>query len=90
MPQRQDITVGIGFRQPFQDQLDFFRSKLNLPTERWDDIMRAAHDRAFIVAGAAKADLLQDLRRSVDDAIAKGISIGEFRRQFAEDRARGA
>lgn len=88
MPQQQDITAGIGFRHPFQDQLDFFRSKLNLPTERWDDIMRAAHDRAFIVAGAAKADLLQDLRRSVDDAIAKGISIGEFRRQFAEIVAR--
>lgn len=88
MPQQQDITAGIGFRQPFQDQLDFFRSKLNLPTERWDDIMRAAHDRAFIVAGAAKADLLQDLRRAVDDAIAKGISIGEFRRQFAEIVAR--
>lgn len=88
MPQQQDITAGIGFRQPFQDQLDFFRSKLNLPTERWDDIMRAAHDRAFIVAGAAKADLLEDLRRAVDDAIAKGISIGEFRRQFAEIVAR--
>lgn len=88
MPQQQDITAGIGFRQPFQDQLDFFRAKLNLPTERWDDIMRSAHDRAFIVAGAAKADLLQDLRRSVDDAIAKGISIGEFRRQFAEIVAR--
>jgi len=88
MPQQQDITAGIGFRQPFQDQLDFFRSKLNLPTERWDDIMRSAHDRAFIVAGAAKADLLQDLRRAVDDAIAKGISIGEFRRQFAEIVAR--
>ena len=88
MPQQQDITAGIGFRQPFQDQLDFFRSKLNLPTERWDDIMRSANDRAFIVAGAAKADLLQDLRRAVDDAIAKGISIGEFRRQFAEIVAR--
>ena len=88
MPQQQDITVGIGFKQPFQAQLDFFRAKLNLPTERWDDIMRSAHDRAFIVAGAAKADLLQDLRQAVDDVIAKGGSIGAFRKDFAAIVAR--
>ncbi|WP_413879007.1 hypothetical protein [Candidatus Aalborgicola defluviihabitans] len=29
-------------------------AKLNLPTERWDDIKAAAHDRAFIVAGAQR------------------------------------
>lgn len=88
MPQQQDITVGIGFKQPFQDQLDFFRAKLNLPTDRWDDIMRSAHDRAFIVAGAAKADMLQDLRQAVDDVIAKGGSIGAFRKDFAAIVAR--
>ena len=41
-----------GFNTPFAEQLDFFRQKLNLPSERWDDIQKAAHDRAFIVAGA--------------------------------------
>ena len=30
--------------------------------------MTRAHDRAFIVAGAMKADLLADLRGAVDDA----------------------
>lgn len=69
-------------RQQFQEQIDFFRKKLNLPTERWDDIWQGAHDRAFIVAGAQKADLLNDLRAAVDKAIA-GQSIGEFRKDFA-------
>lgn len=77
-----DIRVGFGFNTPFKEQLDFFRGKLNLPTERWDDIMLAAHDRAFIVAGAAKADLLHDLRQSVDNAIAKGTGLDAFRREF--------
>lgn len=77
-----DIRVGFGFNTPFKEQLDFFRGKLNLPTERWDDIMLAAHDRAFIVAGAAKADLLHDLRQSVDGAIAKGTGLDAFRREF--------
>lgn len=70
------------FRQPFAEQVAFFRAKLNLPTERWDDIWQAAHDRAFIVAGAAKADLLADLRAAVDKGIHDGTTLAEFRRDF--------
>jgi hypothetical protein len=67
----------------FQEQVDFFRGKLiNLPTDRWDDIVKAAHDRAFMVAGAAKADLLGDLRDAVDKAIVNGESIESFRKRF--------
>ncbi len=72
------------FHTPFDDQLEFFRQKLNLPTERWDDIARAAHDRAFIVAGAQKADLLADLNRAVDKAIEHGLGLEEFRRDFKQ------
>ena len=71
-----------GFNTPFAEQLAFFRAKLNLPSERWDDIVRAAHDRAFIVAGVAEADLLQDLRGAVDKAIAEGRGIEAFRKDF--------
>lgn len=71
-----------GARQLFQEQIDFFRAKLNVPTERWDDIWQAAHDRAFMVAGAQKAELLDDLRAAVEKAVS-GESIGEFRKDFA-------
>jgi hypothetical protein len=70
-----------GIIQQFQQQIDFFRGKLNLPTQRWDDIQSAAHDRAFIVAGAQKADLLNDLRQAVDKVVVGG-SIGQFRKDF--------
>lgn len=70
------------FNTPFQEQLDFFRQKLNIPTERYDDIIGAAHDRGFMVAGAAQADLLNDLRAAVDKAIGEGKSIGWFRGNF--------
>ena len=77
-------TRGDGkFSLPFQEQIDFFRQKLNLPTEHYDDIKGAAHDRAFVVAGAMKADLLNDLRGAVDKAIADGKSIQWFRKEFA-------
>lgn len=70
------------FNQPFAEQLAFFRQKINLPSERWDDIWQQAHDRAFIVAGVAKADLLNDLRKAVDQSIEEGKSIGWFRQNF--------
>ncbi|MEC4749995.1 phage minor head protein [Methylomicrobium sp. Wu6] len=70
------------FRLPFAEQVAFFRQKINMPTEHYDDIIKSAHDRAFVVAGAAKADLLNDLRQAVDRSIAEGKSIGWFRKEF--------
>ncbi|NOR71665.1 MAG: hypothetical protein GQ532_18590 [Methylomarinum sp.] len=70
------------FNKPFNEQVEFFRQKLNLPTEFYDDILKQAHDRAFVVAGAQKADLLDDLRKIVDKSIVEGKSIGWFRKEF--------
>jgi uncharacterized protein with gpF-like domain len=66
----------------FQEQLDFFRRKLDIPTQRWDDLMRDAHDRAFVVASAMQADLLADLRAAVDRGIAEGATLEDFRKDF--------
>ena len=78
-----DSTFAIGrFDLGFQEQIDFFRQKLNLPTAAWDDIWQSAHDRAFVVAGATKADLLDDLRQAVEKAIAEGTTLETFRRDF--------
>jgi hypothetical protein len=76
------------FQLPFPEQIEYLRQKLNLSTEHYDDIIKSAHDRAFVVAGAAKADLLNDLRRAVDRSIAEGKSIGWFRQEFDKIVAR--
>lgn len=72
------------FRKPFAEQVAFFRAKLGnlIPTETWTDVWKSAHDTGFMVAGAAKADLLADLAGAVDGAIADGKSIDWFRDQF--------
>lgn len=67
---------------PFQQQIDFFRQKLNLPTASWTDIWHEQHDRAFVVAGAMRDDLLGDFRAAVDKAIANGTTLEEFRKDF--------
>lgn len=82
MANKPSLTAG--FDLPFQEQIEFFRAKLNLPTEAWDDIWQAAHDRAFVVAGAMKADLLDDLRQAVDKAISTGTTLETFRKDFTE------
>jgi len=72
----------IAFNRPFKEQIDFFRNKVNLPSERWDDIFKSAHDRAFIVAGAMKSDLISDLRQAIDKSISEGKSLQWFRSEF--------
>lgn len=67
---------------PFNEQISFFKGKLNLPSERWADIWQSAHNSAFSVAGAMKDDLLNDFRRAVDAAIADGKSLTWFKREF--------
>lgn len=72
----------MSYNAPFAEQLAFFQAKLNLPTERWDDILHEAHDRSFIVAGAQGADLLSDLNAAVTKAIKDGTGLNAFRADF--------
>lgn len=65
----------------FKEAIDFFRQKMNVPTRRWNDIWQGAHARAFMVAGAMKADLLTDLRGAVDQAVTGG-SFRNFQKDF--------
>lgn len=67
---------------PFAEQIAFFRRKLNLPTASWMDVWEAAHDHAFMVAGANRMDLVQDFRDAVDAAIANGETLQQFRKRF--------
>ena len=76
------MANGITFNHPFPEQVDFFRRKLNLPTEKFDEITRSAHDHAFVVAGGQESDFLADMRYAVDLAITKGETLDQFRKNF--------
>ncbi|HIF5583922.1 TPA: phage minor head protein [Vibrio parahaemolyticus] len=73
---------------PFEEQIAYFRNKVNMPTERWADIWQQAHDRSFIIAGAMKDDLLADFRSAVDKAISEGKSLNWFKSEFKHIVAR--
>ena len=67
---------------PFEEQIRFFRSKLPIPTERWYDLWREAHDRGFMVARAVKDNLLADFHEVVIRGTMDGITLYEFRKDF--------
>jgi len=67
---------------PFDEAIEFLRKKINLPTETWLDIWQEMHARSFVVAGAMRKELLEDLREAVEKGIAEGTTIEVFRESF--------
>ncbi|MDR1646827.1 MAG: phage head morphogenesis protein [Zoogloeaceae bacterium] len=78
------------FGLDFAEQIAFFEKKLSKGSQRWNlladgtPITGAMHDTNFIVAGAMKADLLNDLQAAVDKFIKKGTGLEEFRKDFRQ------
>lgn len=68
---------------PFPEQIAALRLRLGdlVPTRRWDDISRSAHDTGFMVAGAWKTDLLADILQAMDRA-ALGGGLTAFRKDW--------
>jgi len=68
--------------KPFEEAISFFKNKLSIPTEHWDDLWKMMHTKGFTIAGAMKEELLDDIRSSVDKAISEGTTLVEFRKEF--------
>lgn len=69
---------------PFQEAIDFLRNKVNLPTKRYDDVMRQGQVRGFTVAGVARDDMLSDFMAALLKARTEGTGFNEFRKSFDE------
>ncbi len=74
--------AAVAFNTPFDAQIAYLRAKLALPTERYGQIAAAAHDRAFVVAGAMQADLLADLQAALVQYVSDGRGARAFERDF--------
>ncbi|WP_322895186.1 MULTISPECIES: phage minor head protein [unclassified Yoonia] len=77
-------TIRGTFRRPFKEQLIAFRLRMGnmIPTAAWDDLMREEHDKAFVVAGAMKADLLSDIAEAIEKSIVQGTTYDTFKKDF--------
>lgn len=72
------------FRRPFYEAVAALELRLanTVATSRFDDLIRSQHDRAFMIAGATKADLLADFAAAVRKARAEGTGREEFARDW--------
>lgn len=75
-------------RLQFQEAIDFYRGKIRLPTSSWTDIWQQQHSHAFVVAGAAQDDLIEDMYNAIRTAQADGTGYPAFRQQFEEIAAK--
>ena len=65
-----------------RDAIDFFRQKVDLPTEAWTDLWQGQHARAFVVAGATRDSMLVDFHEAIDRALDEGLTLDDFRKDF--------
>lgn len=76
------MDLELALKMPFARAVDFFRGKVDIPTEKWDDLWKEQHSKGFMIAGANRADLVADFRQAVDKAIAEGTTLADFRKDF--------
>ncbi|QIM62990.1 hypothetical protein A1D29_06625 [Pasteurellaceae bacterium Orientalotternb1] len=68
----------------FDEQIEFYTRKIPTPTQSWADIYGAEHDYAAVVAGAHKREIIEDFAAAIQDFIANGKTLEEFRQRFDE------
>ncbi len=71
-----DLSYAIGL--PPKEAMEYFRQKGYVFSWNWHDVWQDAHAKAFTVAKAMKLDLLQDMKKAVDDALANGTTFSKF------------
>jgi SPP1 gp7 family putative phage head morphogenesis protein len=72
------------FQLPFSKAIEYFKTLVPLPSEKWTDITEQYRSVAWAIAGITKASILKDLQDAVTDALENGISPEKFREQFQD------
>lgn len=67
---------------PPKEAIAYFRSKGYKPTFDWRDMWQEEHSYSFTIAKAMRTDILQDIRQSMDKAIAEGTTFADFRKEL--------
>ena len=81
--QMPDIDAYAGLaRTPFKEAIDFLMAKAPMPSAAYTDLLHTMHDRAFVIAGVTKAELLSDVQESLAEAMEGGIPFEQWQRGF--------
>lgn len=63
----------------FDEAVEWFKDKLALSKEVWETLTQQAKARAFTVAGVAQLDVVTQVWEAIDDAVASGTTLEDFK-----------
>jgi len=76
-----EIKLG---RVPFTEAIEYFKAKDRLGTEAYTDVLHESHDRAFVIAGVTKDDVLLDVHNLLTKAMGDGTPFEVWQKEFAK------
>lgn len=68
---------------PFEEALKFIRTKIPMTEAEFYALVKEARTKAFSVSGMASLDALKDIRDSLADAIKKGMTLSEWKKDVS-------
>lgn len=74
---------------PFDEAIDFFRAKTNVPPAIFATLADAARRKAFAIAAGATEQITASIRDLLDTALSDGLTLREFQAQAADVLTRG-
>jgi SPP1 gp7 family putative phage head morphogenesis protein len=77
-----EIDLAYAVKLPPRDAIQYFQSKGYQVSWNWWEVWQDAHARAFTVAKATRADVLQAIRDAVDRALTEGRTVRDFARDL--------
>ena len=63
---------------PFEEAVDFFKSKVTLPKSEWKELEQKLRFRAFTVARLAECDFIEEARRRILHALEEGETLQDI------------
>jgi hypothetical protein len=77
-----DPAAGTG--APFAEAIAWHRSREPLTDEEWSKRQDWYRRRSFTVANVAQLDLVSDVHRAIDTAIAEGTTLADFKKEVGD------
>ena len=62
--------------------IKYFKNKNNKLSWDWHEVWQSAHQKSFTVAKLMNEDILQDIRDSLDKALAEGQTLQQFQKEL--------
>lgn len=82
MPTTNEVDLHYAIGLPPEMAIAYLRAKGYTISWSWRDVWQRAQAKAFTVAGVTAQDVLEDIRKAVDDALTNGTTLTTFEKDL--------